>query len=115
MPSQDDIDSQLALLDTHRRNLGLYINQQSMFGAAYIPPALAHGIREARDNIARIKGILHSWGVAIEDHPKEQRLGADHPSTRLTRANLAGVLAAGTHSSRRPSLMARLRALLSGK
>jgi hypothetical protein len=71
MPSQEDIDHQQKLLTTYRRNLAVYINQQSMIGAAYIPPAIANGIRESRDNIARIKGILHTWGVAVEDHPDD--------------------------------------------
>ena len=71
MPSQEDIDHQQKLLTTYRRNLAVYINQQSMIGAAYIPPAIANGIRESRDNIARIKGILHKWGVAVEDHPDD--------------------------------------------
>ena len=72
MPSQEDVNHQETLLTTHRRNLALYINQQSMIGAAYIPPAIANGIRDARDNIARIKGILHTWGVAVEDHPDDE-------------------------------------------
>jgi tetratricopeptide (TPR) repeat protein len=45
----------------------------------------------------------------------EQTLGADHPSTRTVRSNLAGVLAAGAQPPQRPSLMARLRALLGGR
>src|SRR5690349_14435056 len=73
MPSQEDINPQQTLLTTYRRNLALYINQQSMLGAAYIPPAIANGIREARENIARIKGILHTWGVAVEDHPDDDQ------------------------------------------
>jgi hypothetical protein len=73
MASQEDIKHQQTLLTTHRRNLALYINQQSMIGAAYIPPAIANGIRESRDNIARIKGILRTWGVAVEDHPDDDQ------------------------------------------
>jgi hypothetical protein len=73
MPSQEDMKHQQTLLTTYRRNLALYINQQSMIGAAYIPPAIANGIRESRDNIARIKGILRTWGVAVEDHPDDDQ------------------------------------------
>src|SRR4051794_9488550 len=80
MPSQDDIDRQQTLLATHRRNLALYIQQQSMLGAAYIPPAIANGMREARDNIARIKATLYSWGVAVEDHPDDADQGAPAPA-----------------------------------
>ncbi len=67
----DDIAHQQELLRINRRNLALYLQQRDLQGAAFVTPAVANGIVEARANIARIKGILRGWGVAVEDHPDD--------------------------------------------
>jgi hypothetical protein len=72
MPSQEEIANQQELLVTHRRRLAGYLKQQAALGEAYAPPGVQEGIREARANIRRIKGILHDWDVAIEDLPDDQ-------------------------------------------
>jgi hypothetical protein len=54
MPSQEDIDHQLRLLEIHRRNLQHYISQQAHFGA-FTPAMVINSIREVRENIHRIK------------------------------------------------------------
>lgn len=77
MPSEEDIDAQRALLGAHRRTLSVLLRQQATFGAAFVPPAVAAGIADARDAIARAKHELREWGVAVEDLP-----GDEEPSDR---------------------------------
>jgi hypothetical protein len=67
----DDIAHQQELLRINRCNLALYLQQRDLQGAAFVTPAIASGIVEARANIARIKGILRGAGVAVEDHPDD--------------------------------------------
>ena len=71
MLSQEEIDTQLNLLATNRGNLAHYLLQQAKLGEAYAPPAVANGIREARRNIRRIKGILRDNNVPVSDHPDD--------------------------------------------
>jgi len=71
MPSQEDIRHQQTLLEIHRRNLAQYIKQQGLIGEAFAPPMIVNGIRESRENIQRIKGILRGWNVSIDDLPDE--------------------------------------------
>lgn len=71
MPTQEDIDNQQQLLDTHRRTLVHYLRQRAQFGTAHEPPSVAHGIAEARAEIRRVKAILAGWGVAVADGPDE--------------------------------------------
>lgn len=71
-PTNDDITHQQKLLDTHRQNLALYLKQQALQGGeAYVQPAVRNGIAEARKDIARIKQILRSWNVAVDNHPDD--------------------------------------------
>ena len=72
MHSQEDIDNQRKLLEINRRNLAHYLSQQTSLGAAYTPPSIVNGIRDSRDSIRRIKGILRDWGEAVEDHPDDE-------------------------------------------
>jgi hypothetical protein len=71
MPSQEEIADQQELLAIHRRTLAQYLKQQAVLTGAYVPPGVAQGIHEARDNIRRVKGILRGWGVTVEDHPDD--------------------------------------------
>lgn len=71
MPNQDEIEQQRRLLETHRGNLALYLIQRVQLGKAYIPPGIANGIHEERQNISRIKAILRDWGAEVEDHPDD--------------------------------------------
>lgn len=76
MPTQEDIDQQRGLLDTYRRTLAHYLHRKSIIGEAYLPPEVTHGIREARDNIRRVKQILRTWGVVVTDHPDDEDVAA---------------------------------------
>src|SRR5262245_25618937 len=72
MPSQEDIANQQELLATYRRRLAGHLKQQAALGESYAPPGVQEGIREARDNIRRIKGILRGWRTAVEDLPDDE-------------------------------------------
>jgi hypothetical protein len=75
MPDQEEVDGQIELLTIYRRSLSRYLRQQAQLGEAYAPPAVFEGIHEARENIRRIKGILRSWRVNVEDHPNDEDVG----------------------------------------
>lgn len=70
--STAEVARALELLDTHRRTLAIYIKQQAAIGQAFSPPALMHGISEARSEIARIKESLRSAGVKVLDSPEDE-------------------------------------------
>ena len=72
MPNQDDIAAQEALLQAHRRTLGVLLEQEAKLGAAYAPPAIATGIAEARAAIAQAKRALREWGAAVDDLPDDE-------------------------------------------
>jgi hypothetical protein len=67
MPDADQISQQQTLLTMYRRTLAHYLKQQAAHGSAFLPPSVAQGIVEARDNIRRIKHILRDWQVPVED------------------------------------------------
>lgn len=69
--TQEDINAQKQLLESHRRTLQVFVQQQAQLGSSFAPPAVTHGIRDARDHIRRIKRTLRAWGVAVEDHPDD--------------------------------------------
>jgi len=72
MPSQEEIEKQYQLLFTYRRNLAHYLQQQAdLGGTTYISLGIANGIRETRENIYRIKGVLRAWGIPFENHPDD--------------------------------------------
>src|SRR5215207_3218400 len=72
MPNQEDIAHQQELLAAHRRTLAQYLKQQALISELFTPPAIAHGIDEARAHIQRVKGTLAAWGVPVEDLPDDQ-------------------------------------------
>lgn len=79
MPNSDEINSLRERLRIYRRNLSTYLNQLAMHGVGYAPPIVTNGIREARDEIARIKAALRSWGEAAEDLPDDTEAPAARP------------------------------------
>jgi hypothetical protein len=85
MPSQEDIDQQLELLATHRRTLAQYLKQQALLSEPFAPPAIGHGIEDARQHIRHIKRTLRAWGVQVEDLPYDEELheqpGAAEPKS----------------------------------
>lgn len=63
MPSQEEIDAQLTLLDTYRRRLSYQLNQQAKLGESS-PFSLVDEIAAARSEIERIQELLQSWGIS---------------------------------------------------
>ena len=73
VPSQEDIDNEQTLLASHRRTLAHYLRQQALLGTARTPPEVTHGIHESRQAIQRIKTVLRSWHVAVDDLPDDEK------------------------------------------
>jgi hypothetical protein len=71
MPSQEEIEGQLRLLATYRRNLNHLLQQQAQTGSANVPLNIINDIEDSRANIQRLKGILRTWGAIVEDHPDD--------------------------------------------
>nr|WP_139088712.1 hypothetical protein [Oscillochloris trichoides] len=71
MPTNEEVVHQQILLNTHRRTLRHYLQQQATLGEAYAPPGITHGIAESRSNIQKIKQILRNWNVVVEDSPDD--------------------------------------------
>jgi tetratricopeptide (TPR) repeat protein len=72
MSNPEEIAQQCDLLTTHRRTLAYYLKQQAGFGDLYTPPAVAHGIDEARAQIRRIKQVLRDWNAPADEHPDDE-------------------------------------------
>ncbi|MBK9940621.1 MAG: hypothetical protein IPP13_03240 [Kouleothrix sp.] len=79
MPTQEEIQNQLSLLETHRRTLAVYLRQRAQM-SVLAPPGVAHGIDEARKQIGRTKDALRQWGAAVDDHPDDTESAPDHAS-----------------------------------
>jgi NB-ARC domain len=70
---QESINTQLALLRTHRRTLAHLLEQAAQFGGeVFAPPQTANGIVAARAEIRRIKAALRAGGVSVEDEPNDE-------------------------------------------
>lgn len=72
MSTQEEIDQQLRLLETHRRTLRFVLIEVAKFGAGYVPPQLRHSVFEARTGIRQCKAALRGWGVAVDDMPDDE-------------------------------------------
>ncbi len=84
MPTEEEIVQQQSLLTTHRRTLGHLLQQVASYGGvAFSPPQTSNGIDEARGQIQRLKGILHGWGVPVDDHPNDDPMQNAAISRRL--------------------------------
>jgi tetratricopeptide (TPR) repeat protein len=91
MPEPEDIEAQRELLRVYRRNLALYLQQQAeQGGMAYVTPAVANGIVDARAEITQIKGILRGWGQAIDDHPNDMPASPPSPIASAPKRPHAG-------------------------
>jgi hypothetical protein len=88
MPDQEEINGQQELLATHRRTLAHYLEQQAQLGVGHTPPAVAQGIHDARDQIRRIKRVLHGWRVRVVDHPDDASPGATIDETAASNADV---------------------------
>lgn len=83
MADQETIASYLELLSSHRRTLRQLLRQEALAGEAFVPPAVASGIDDARAEIARLKAELRGWGVAVDDELGDTALPAQPRTARL--------------------------------
>ena len=83
--SLEEHASQVVLLEAHRATLKILLRQRALHGAAHVPPAVEHGIREARAEIRRIKvALLAAGAAAADDADDDEAPAADTPPLRLT-------------------------------
>ena len=72
MSNEDSTEHLQSSLAAHRRTLATLLRQAVKYGGEpYIPPQTAHGISEARANIARVKTALREEGLTVSDQPDE--------------------------------------------
>jgi serine/threonine protein kinase len=71
--SEEEIDQQLQLLETHRRRLKVLLQQEARLGSAFTPPGVITDIGEACAEINRIKVVLRGWGIQVADMPDDER------------------------------------------
>lgn len=95
MPSQKDIEHQQQLLVTYRNNLADYLLQQALLGKGYTPPGVLNGIRAARSDIQRVKGILRDWGMVVDDHPDDIDSTTSRPPIQRPKRSSLVVLIGG--------------------
>lgn len=68
----DEIRHQQGLLAQYRRNLKQLLIQAGQYGSVELAPQVTqNSINSTRENIARIKQILHNWRVAVDDNPDD--------------------------------------------
>lgn len=89
MPNPHNIKHQQTLLATYRRTLEIQLNQRAALGANHAPPGIINGIIEARENIARIKGVLQSRGILVEDDPNDEEMVQSSVSESLVQPQSA--------------------------
>lgn len=66
MPTQEDIQHQMNMLEIHRRNIRHYQGQMRMLGP-HTPPGVFSGLETERRGVARIKSILRGWDLLVSD------------------------------------------------
>lgn len=82
MPDDEVIVSQQSLLATYRQTLAHLTRQAAFYGGEpFAPPVTAHGLAEARANIARIKAELRMRGRIVADEPNDMPPSVPSTST----------------------------------
>ena len=66
----EEITRQQNLLTIYRRRLAHSLKRKAIEGVA-IPYSISHDIRESREEIRRLKRVLHEWGAVVTDHPDD--------------------------------------------
>ena len=82
MPTLDDINEQNQLLQAYRQRLVVSLQQRAVHGSANVPPSVASSIDECRTEIRRIKQVLRTWGVSVEDHPDDEGISITEPQPK---------------------------------
>lgn len=71
MLKQEEIKHVYTLLSIHRRNLALLLSQAALYDIRDVPLNVTNGIRDNRENIARLKQQLRDQGEVIYDQPTD--------------------------------------------
>jgi hypothetical protein len=83
MPSAEDIAHQQELLNINRRTVYESLKQyRKLGGSPHATIGVVNTLREARVEIARIKEILRSWDITVEDYPDDRETVPD-PSAKI--------------------------------
>lgn len=77
MSDQEAVEQQRELLAIYRQSLAFHLKQLAKHGEAFAPPALLHGIAEARAHIRSLKASLRQLGVDVEDLALDDDLSLD--------------------------------------
>lgn len=72
MPTPEDIQYQIDLLNAHRNTLRIRLIQLAKVGSANARPEVFHDIDEAREGIKGAKVVLRAWEIHIEDLPGDE-------------------------------------------
>jgi hypothetical protein len=70
--STDQVRNLQERLAIQRTTLTHYLKQVATMGSAYAPPHVTHGIREARQEITKIKHALRNAGIQVDNHPDDE-------------------------------------------
>jgi cell division septation protein DedD len=72
MASQEEYEQQIRILQAYRQTLAHLLEQAAKHGGiSYSPPAVANGIRDARQEVATIKRVIRGWGYSVADNPMD--------------------------------------------
>jgi hypothetical protein len=71
MLNQEEIDDLMRRLSTYRRTRSHYLEQLALQGRAFVLPHIIPGIREAQQEIDRIKKALREEGIQVANHPDD--------------------------------------------
>lgn len=72
MPGQEEYEQQIKLLQAYRNRLVALLEQQAQMGS-HTPAHVRIDIREAREQISRIKAIIREWGFQVADNPIDEQ------------------------------------------
>jgi len=117
--NEEELREQRELLAIYRQNLAVYLNQQARVGGrAHASLVIIGGIREARDDIRRIKHMLRSAGEVVKDMPDDEEQQAPPPprdpintttQTNVAQQDQVDVLIIAPLREEREAVLAKLR------
>ena len=72
MPTPDDIKEYQKQLSIYRQNLSVLLSQAAQYGGEQAAPLSAiNSLADTRENIQKLKEIIRSGGVRVDDKPEE--------------------------------------------
>lgn len=87
----EEVEQLEELLSTNRKTLTAYLKQQTALGGTgYSSPGIINGMEEARSHIRKIKAMLRTLGVAIDDWLYDEKVEEGGASFSLETTELSG-------------------------